>query len=258
MSSFRRGWAAGVVAAASWLAAPCAWGQAPSAPPPPAPGSPPNVPYAGPSPPLPAYPPPPPGYVPPGPAPPPHAPYAQPHGGWLVPALPPHEDPCRSSRGCAQRGTCTTLGGHCVVFSSDDCAGSKICREIGACSAVDGLCRPTCDQDCVVAKICTEKGRCHYDARDIHCDDGTERRNKAAMVVGIVALGTGGGATLIGGLFYGLFGSFVEGPAIALLIAGPITMAAGVPLLAWGAGKETRSEATLSLGPGTATFTWDF
>src|SRR5690606_8796768 len=100
---------------------------------------------------------------------------------------------------------------------------------------------------------CAKSGRGHYDARDHHRDDGTERRSAAVMVVGIVAVGGGAVATLLGSV-YCVVGEPVA--SVVMLVSGPIGLVAGVPVLAWGASRTRRPDATLGLGPGGATLSW--
>lgn len=202
------------------------------------------------------------GATPPGPpghAPPLHGGY---HGPWVAPSLPPHADPCRRSTSCAERGACTLLAGQCVVFDDASCHASRICRERGACSAVDGVCRPQSDDDCQLATICTERQLCFYDRDDDRCDDGTQRRSRAALIAGITTIAAGGAAVIAGAFLASSPSGRDDAPGtrwgVGLLVAGGVTMAGSIPLIVHGAGKVKRTEVSLGVGPAHLDLTWRF
>ena len=83
----------------------------------------------------------------------------------------PWPDPRCDDEACYEHGECSYLGDSCVAGGSFDCRQSSGCRD---------------------------DGQCFYDAEDGSCEEDTMRRNKAAMVVGIVGMGVGAVSVAVG------------------------------------------------------------
>ncbi|RLB53171.1 MAG: hypothetical protein DRI90_21465 [Deltaproteobacteria bacterium] len=79
------------------------------------------------------------------------------------------------------------------------CTGDD-CREHGDCSDIGGECAAGSRDDCQQSLDCREDGRCFYDATAHSCEDTMMRKSKAAVVLGIVGIGVGTAAVLVGSI----------------------------------------------------------
>ena len=150
---------------------------------------------------------------------------------------------------CKESGRCSQDGDECVAVDPVQCQRSTQCYEAGQCALQQGACRAARWQHCLSARECTTDGRCFLTTHSGTCDN--ERRDKPAMVVGIVALSLAAAGGMLGSLMLATGTGTTDIVHGSFATAG-LGLASGIPLIVWGAPQSSRDDAVVRAGFGAS------